>query len=102
VKYETTITSKGTITIASPIRKALGLKTGQKVRLFINENKNVEVDTGIAVEEFERLRDQILRNIQIPDRLKGKTVNELRIMAADLWKNEFYKPRRKRRTPIRP
>ena len=82
MKYETTITSKGTITIAASVRKALGLKTGQKVKLFVNENKNVEIDAGISVEEFEKRRDELLKNIRIPQHLKGLTARELRDIAA--------------------
>jgi len=102
VKYETTITSKGTITISASIRKSLGLRTGQKVRLFVNEANNIEIDTGIAMAEFEVLREQIMKDVKIPERLRGKTVRELREMAAELWQNEFYKPRRKRRTSAHP
>ncbi len=83
MSYETTITSKGTITIASPIRKALGLKPGQKVSLFINEHKNVEIDSGIAMAEFEKMRDEILEKVKIPDHLKGLTARELRDLAGD-------------------
>jgi len=83
MKYETTITSKGTITIAASVRKALGLKSGQKVKLFINKNKNVEIDTGISVEEFEKRRDELLKSIKIPEHLKGLTARELREIAAE-------------------
>lgn len=82
MKYETTITSKGTITIAASVRKALGLKTGQKVKLFVNKNKNVEIDAGISVEEFEKRRDELLKSIRIPQHLKGLTARELRDIAA--------------------
>jgi len=82
MKYDTTITSKGTITIAAPIRKSLGLKTGQKVRLFVNKHKNVEIDAGISIEQFEKLRDEMLKKVKIPEHLKGLTVRELRELAA--------------------
>ncbi|MGH9945950.1 MAG: hypothetical protein ACRD6X_01980 [Pyrinomonadaceae bacterium] len=83
MKYGTTITSKGTITIAAPIRKALGLKPGQKINMFINTRKNVELDTGISIEEFEKLRDEILKKVKIPEHLKGLTARELRNIWAD-------------------
>lgn len=83
MKYESTITSKGTITISSPIRKALGLKPGQKVSLFINEQKNVEIDAGISIKDFEKRRNEILKKVKIPDLLKGLTVRELRELAGD-------------------
>lgn len=86
MKYETTITSKGTITIAASVRKALGLKSGQKVKLFVNKNKNVEIDAGISVQEFERRRDELLKKVRIPEHLKGLTARELRDIAA---KEEF-------------
>jgi len=82
MKYETTITSKGTITIAASVRKALGLKTGQKVKLFINKNKNVEIDAGISVAEFEKRRDELLKGINIPENLRGLTARELKDIAA--------------------
>jgi AbrB family looped-hinge helix DNA binding protein len=63
MKYETTITSKGTITIASPIRKALGLKPGQKVRQSIDKNNKVVIDPGTTWEEFEALRARIVSKI---------------------------------------
>jgi len=83
MKYETTITSKGTITIASPVRKMLGLRTGQKVKLFVNKRRNVEIDTGISIEEFEKRRDEMLTKVKIPEHLKGLTARELREIAAN-------------------
>lgn len=85
MSYESTITSKGTITITSPIRKALGLKPGQKVRLFINKNKNVEIDTGLAMEEFIKVRDEILKKVKIPKHLKGLSGRALKEAAAKAW-----------------
>lgn len=81
--YESTITSKGTITIASPIRKALNLKVGQKVRLSINKDSKVLIDPGVTLEEFEALRDRIVK--KIPPHLKGLTVNELKDKMAKAW-----------------
>jgi bifunctional DNA-binding transcriptional regulator/antitoxin component of YhaV-PrlF toxin-antitoxin module len=83
MKYETRMTSKGTITIAAPIRKALGLKTGQSVKLFVNKRRNVEIDAGISIEEFEKLRDEMLKKVKIPEHLKGLTARELREIAAE-------------------
>ena len=83
MEFETTITSKGTITIASPIRKALGLKVGQKLRLSINRDNKVLIDPGISSEEFEALRRRIGR--KIPPHLKGLTVSELKEKLADSW-----------------
>ena len=63
MKYETTITSKGTITIASPLRKALNLKPGRKVRLSIDSENKLLIDPGITVEEFEAARERLLSSI---------------------------------------
>lgn len=82
MKFESKITSKGTITIAAPIRKALGLKSGQKIHMFVNKSKNIEIDTGIAVEDFVKIRDEILKRVDIPEHLKGLTARELREVAA--------------------
>ncbi len=81
--YESTITSKGTITIAAPLRKALGLKPGQKVRLSINKKKHVEIDAGISIEEFEKQRERILRKKKLPAGLKGLTARKLKDIAAE-------------------
>lgn len=65
MKYETTITSKGTITIASPLRKALNLKPGRKVRLSIDSENKLLIDPGITVEEFEAARERLLSSIPV-------------------------------------
>ncbi len=70
--------------------------------MFVNDTKNIEIDTGIAMAEFETLRDEIMKDVVIPDRLRGLTVRELHEIDRELWKNEFYKPRRKRRTSTHP
>lgn len=76
MKYETTITSKGTITIASPLRKALNLKPGRKVRLSIDSENKLLIDPGITVEEFESARESLLRSIPKEKlRLKGDALN---------------------------
>lgn len=77
MKYESTITSKGTITIASPIRKALGLKPGQKVRLELDEkNDRVLLDAGISAQKFEAARERLVRSI--PKRKLGMPALTLR------------------------
>lgn len=87
MKYETIITSKGTITIASPLRKALGFKTGQKVQLFIDKNRQVVIDGGTSVEEFEALRDNISK--KIPNHKKGLTGQALKDAAAKAWVSNY-------------
>ena len=82
--YESKITSKGTITIASPLRKALGLKPGQKVRLSLDKNNNrVLIDTGMTLEQIEKLRDEILS--KYPKRPKGLSMKEMRDLATKRW-----------------
>lgn len=84
--YESTITSKGTITIAAPLRKALGLKTGQKVKLSINENNKVEIDTGTSFEKFDKIRDRIVA--KIPKEKKGLKGRSLKEAIAKTWVTE--------------
>ena len=55
MKYTSTITSKGTITIAAPLRKALGFSPGQKVSLTLDKNRQVVISGGTTVAEFEKL-----------------------------------------------
>lgn len=75
--YESKITSKGTITIAAPIRKALGLKPGQIIRLELDkENNRVLMDTGITIEQFEKYRDEILSKIPKRKPLTGKALKD--------------------------
>lgn len=76
MRYETTITSKGTITIAAPIRKALGLKPGQEVQLSINKDNKVIIDPGTTMEEFEALRASIVS--KIPKHKLGLTGRSLK------------------------
>ena len=63
MRYETTITSKGTITIASPLRKALNLKPGRKVRLSLDKDNKLLIDPGMTVEEFESARERLISSI---------------------------------------
>jgi AbrB family looped-hinge helix DNA binding protein len=83
MRYETTITSKGTITIASPIRKALGLKAGQKVRLSIDKNRKVMIDPGTSFEDFEAVRERLVA--KIPKEKLGLTGRALKAAIAEAW-----------------
>jgi AbrB family looped-hinge helix DNA binding protein len=77
MRYESTITSKGTITIAAPIRKALGLKPGQTVRLELDKkNDRVLLDAGISPEDFEAARERLVS--KIPKRKLGMSALMLR------------------------
>jgi bifunctional DNA-binding transcriptional regulator/antitoxin component of YhaV-PrlF toxin-antitoxin module len=91
MKYGTKITSKGTITIASPIRKILKLKAGQEVELFINKNKNIEIDTGVSMDEFVTVRDEVLKKVTLPPHLKGLTIRQLQDAAAKAWVSDETK-----------
>ena len=89
MRYETTVTSKGTITIAAPIRKALGLKAGQKVRLELDEKNNrILMDTGMTIEQFEKVRDEILSRYPKRKPLTGKALKEA---AAKAWASAHTK-----------
>jgi AbrB family looped-hinge helix DNA binding protein len=83
MKYETTITSKGTITIAAPLRKALGLKPGQKVNLSLNKENKVVIDPGTTLKEFEALRNEVLS--KLPKRKKPLTGRALKDAIANAW-----------------
>jgi bifunctional DNA-binding transcriptional regulator/antitoxin component of YhaV-PrlF toxin-antitoxin module len=81
--YETIITSKGTITIAAPLRKAMGLKTGQKIKLSVNPSNQIVLDSGTDMRAFETLRAEV--NKKIPNHLKGLSGDSLREAAASSW-----------------
>lgn len=83
MKYTTTITSKGTITIAAPLRKALGFKPGQKVSLKLGKDRNVILSGGTSVNDFEKVRDEITN--KIPSHKKGLTGQAMRDAAAKAW-----------------
>ena len=83
MKYTSTITSKGTITIAAPLRKALGFKPGQKVSLSLDSNRQVVIDGGTKIADFEKLRDEIVK--KIPSHKKGLTGRALKDATAKAW-----------------
>jgi AbrB family looped-hinge helix DNA binding protein len=59
----TTVTSKGTITIPSAIRKRLGITQGRKVQVSISKDNKIVVDPGFTVEEFEKVREHLVASI---------------------------------------
>jgi len=81
--YNTIITSKGTITIAAPLRKALGLKADQKLTLALNNDNQIVLDPGTDMKTFEATRARIKKNI--PNHLKGLSGDSLRQAAAKAW-----------------
>ena len=77
MRFESKITSKGTITIAAPLRKALGLKPGQTVKMELDEKNNrILMDTGVTIEQFEKIRDEILSKYPKRKPLTGKALKE--------------------------
>jgi bifunctional DNA-binding transcriptional regulator/antitoxin component of YhaV-PrlF toxin-antitoxin module len=87
MKYTSTITSKGTITIAAPLRKALGFTPGQKVSLTLGENRQVVITGGTTVADFEKLRDEITK--KIPSHKKGLNGQALKEAAAKAWVADY-------------
>jgi bifunctional DNA-binding transcriptional regulator/antitoxin component of YhaV-PrlF toxin-antitoxin module len=87
MKYTSTITSKGTITIAAPLRKALGFNPGQKVSLTLDKNRQVVISGGTTVADFEKLRDEITK--KIPSHKKGLTGQALKEATAKAWVAEY-------------
>ena len=83
MKYTTTMTSKGTITIAAPLRRALGFKPGQKVSLTLDRNRKVIIGGGTTMADFELLRNEITK--KIPSHKKGLTGRALKEAAAKAW-----------------
>ena len=83
MKYTTTITSKGTITIAAPLRKALGFKPGQKISLTLDKNQQVVIGGGTTVADFEKIRDKIIK--KIPSHKKSLTGQALKDATARAW-----------------
>jgi len=87
MKYTSTITSKGTITIAAPLRKALGFSPGQKVSLTLDDNRQVVIGGGTTVADFEKIRDEITK--KIPSHKKGLTGQALKEATAKAWVADY-------------
>lgn len=83
MSYNTTVTSKGTITIAAPLRKAAGLQPGQKLTLTINKGNQIVLDAGTDMQQFAATRAKITK--KIPDHVKGLSGDALRKAAATAW-----------------
>ena len=87
MKYTTTVTSKGTITIAAPLRKALGFKPGQKLSLTLDKNRQVVIGGGTSAADFEKIRDDITK--KIPNHKKGLTGQALKEATAKAWVADY-------------
>lgn len=85
--YNTTVTSKGTVTIAAPLRKALGLKTGQKLTVALNKDNQIVLDAGTDIKTFEATREKITKNI--PNHLKGLSGDSLRQASSKAWVKDY-------------
>lgn len=85
--YDTTVTSKGTVTIAAPLRKALGLKAGQKLTVALNKDNQIVLDAGTDMKAFEATRAKITKNI--PNHLKGLSGDSLRQAASKAWVADY-------------
>lgn len=81
--YKTTVTSKGTITLPSPIRKALRITPGRKMTVSLNDNGDIIVRSGTTFEEFEELRERIVA--KIPRDKLGLTGKALKEAIAEAW-----------------
>jgi AbrB family looped-hinge helix DNA binding protein len=77
MNYSTTVTSKGTITIPSSIRKRFGIQQGRKVQVSVTDDNKIVLDPGITIEEFEAVRERLVASIP-KDKvgLKGKALKE--------------------------
>lgn len=84
MRYSTTVTSKGTVTIAAPLRKALGIKPGQKLFIGISDdNKRLVLDAGTNMQAFQAKRAAIAR--KIPEHLRGLSGDDLQKASAKAW-----------------
>ena len=83
MKYSTVVTSKGTVTIAAPLRKALGIQPGQKLSIGITKDNRLLIDAGTNLQTFQAKRAAIVK--KIPSRLKGLSADSLRKAATKAW-----------------
>ena len=88
MRFPTTITSKGTINLASEVRKAFGLKPGQKIELVMDQGK-IFFEPVMTIEQFEKIRDEIVS--RIPKHKKGLSMSKMRELAAKNWLAEQKK-----------
>lgn len=63
MRYPTTITSKGTITIPSKLRKVLQLEPGRKVHISLDKSNRLLIDAGVTMNEFEEARQRLVSSI---------------------------------------
>lgn len=63
MRYSTTVTSKGTITIPSSIRKHFGIEQGRQIKVSVSSDNKIVLDPGITMEQFEEARKRLLASI---------------------------------------
>jgi AbrB family looped-hinge helix DNA binding protein len=88
MRYSTTVTSKGTITIPSTIRKHFGIEQGRQIKVSVSNDNKIVLDPGITMEQFEEARERLLASI--PPRRLGLAGNALK-EAIEKAKIEAYK-----------
>jgi AbrB family looped-hinge helix DNA binding protein len=86
--YSTKVTSKGTVTLAAPIRKALGIKPGQELSMSISREGHIVLDPGTSMAEFIAYRDKVTK--KIPANLRGLSGDALRKAAAKAWVSGYH------------
>ncbi|MFL6373146.1 MAG: AbrB/MazE/SpoVT family DNA-binding domain-containing protein [Pyrinomonadaceae bacterium] len=89
----TTVTSKGTITIPSSIRKRLGIVQGRKVQVSISKDNKIVVDPGVTVDEFEPVREHLVASI--PKGKLGLSVPALKKASEEAKIAEYERQHRK-------
>lgn len=87
MKYTTTVTSKGTVTIAAPLRKALGIKPGQRLSFDISSDNRLVLEAGTDMKAFQAKRSAITK--KIPEHLKGLSGEALQREASKAWLSGF-------------
>lgn len=79
-----TITSKKQLTIPSAIFKKANLKNGQKVSV-------TEQNGSLIITPVEKIIEELAGSIKLPDKWKGKEVDEIIEEAKDeYFKNKYY------------
>jgi len=74
MKHESSLTSKGQVTIPKDIRDALGLKPGQKVRFELDDDGNARIVKRDAMAEkadFLRRLAEVRQKYRLQDEFAG-------------------------------
>lgn len=83
MRYESTMTSKGTVTVPAALRKALRLEPGQKIGMELDKKSGrIVMDGGVTIEQLEKVRDEILSRLPKRKPLTGRALKEA---AAKAW-----------------